>query len=575
MARAIAIQIEQGTLTADGIKNAAWICDVQLDEKQAENLVRSVNRLQGELEALRAVELDADTPPSTHFATVDNAYAQNLSTPKLQDFRTVHLHRAPQKQLPESEVDIAFASINQLGHWLQNRKISSVELTELFLSRLALFGPSLNCVVTLTEDLAMRQARRADAEIASRRFRGPLHGIPWGAKDLIAVNGYPTTWGAEAFKSQVRAETATVAQRLADAGCVLVAKLTLGAFAMGDTWFGGKTLNPWNLEQGSSGSSAGSAAATSAGLVPFALGSETLGSIISPSRRCGTTGFRPTFGRVSRAGCMPLAWSFDKIGPIARSVEDCAIVFSVIHGTDGLDPTVCDHAFAWPERTSLSGYRIGYTGNREDRADLDLLQELGATITPIELPTEFPLRAITTMLDVESASMFYDVWKDGTEEGLFLWAKIWQTASFVPAIDYVRASRIRTLVMQKTEQLMGSVDAIVNADDLTLTNLTGHPSITIPYRKPTETVQAGKQIDQAATDETRSRDETPLNSTNTPTSAPMSTPVAPGSLLFTGRLNQDARLLTIADIFQRAKGDHTLYPPGFHRGRPLEPEAKE
>ncbi len=257
------------------------------------------------------------------------------------------------RERPGSDEELAFLPVTELSQLVQGRKVSSIELTRLYLDRLKRFDPLLNCVVTLTDELAMKQAEQADREIAAGRYRGPLHGIPWGAKDLIAYPGYPTTWGATPFKDRVIDAKATVAARLEEAGAVLVAKLSLGALAMGDHWFRGQTHSPWDPRTGSSGSSAGSASAAAAGLVGFAIGSETLGSIVSPCRACGASGLRPTFGRVSRHGCMTLSWSMDKLGPIARSVEDCALIFDAIHGADGLDPAAVDQPFAWPAAVDL------------------------------------------------------------------------------------------------------------------------------------------------------------------------------------------------------------------------------
>ena len=281
---------------------------------------------------------------------------------------------------PGTDDDLAFLPLAKLAHLVRTKQVSSVELTKLYLDRLKKYDPALLCVVSLTEELALKQAKQADEEIAAGKYRGPLHGIPWGAKDLIAYPGYKTTWGAGPYKDQTLDTKATVAKRLEEAGAVLVAKLTLGALAMGDQWFGGMTRNPWNVKEGSSGSSAGSAAAVAAGLVGFAIGSETLGSIVSPCTRCGVTGLRPTFGRVSRHGCMTLSWTMDKLGPIARSVEDCALVFGAIHGADGLDPTAVDRPFDWPAKKGPKGLKVGYFETKkspDERKELKMLKDLG------------------------------------------------------------------------------------------------------------------------------------------------------------------------------------------------------
>ncbi len=364
--------------------------------------------------------------------------------------------------------------------------MTSVQLTEHCLKRLEEADPKLHCVVTLTKDLAMKQAEQADRELASGMDRGPLHGIPWGAKDLIAVPGYPTTWGAPQFREQKLEKPATVYQKLTDAGAVLVAKLSLGALAMGDQWFGGQTRNPWNLEQGSSGSSAGSASAVAAGLVPFAIGSETLGSIISPTRRCGTFGLRPTFGRVSRDGCMALSWTMDKIGPIARFADDCGFVLRAIHGRDNADPTTVDRWFDWPMAVDLKAVRIGRIANSKtsesEQAALDLLKELGATLIDVELPREFSEWTLTSMLDVEAACVFEPLTRENQTDGLNAWPKIFQRSHFVSAVDFLHAQRVRFRLMQRMVDVFKSVDVYVGGSDLGITNLTGHPMICLPVK---------------------------------------------------------------------------------------------
>jgi Asp-tRNA(Asn)/Glu-tRNA(Gln) amidotransferase A subunit family amidase len=409
--------------------------------------------------------------------------------------------------------------------------VSSSELTQLSLARLKRFDPLLKCVVTLTEDLALKQAARADQELAAGKSRGPLHGIPWGAKDLIAYPGYPTNWGATPFKGRVLNVMASVAARLEEAGAVLVAKLSLGALAMGDLWFGGRTRSPWDPRSGSSGSSAGSASAAAAGLVGFAIGSETLGSIVSPCRACGATGLRPTFGRVSRHGCMSLAWSMDKIGPIARSVEDCALVFDAIHGHDGLDPSAVDQPFAWPPHLSLGELKIGYVEEprrpTETREELKVLRELGFNLVPIELPTGLPLRAITLMLGTEAAAVFDELTRKHVTEGLNSWPETFRQGQFVPAVEYLRAARVRTLLMRSMAKLMKTVDLYVGSgQDLVITNLAGHPSVVFP----------GGFADH---------DGRP----------------APGSITLTGRLYDESTLLAVAHAYQRATGNHLERPP--------------
>ncbi len=528
LSRALAVEIERSPLTAESIGQAEWISGVTLSDEQRSSLVRSVERMQSQLEQIRAVQLDSDVAPALHFSTWSDAYDDHFQPLHYEGQRLVRASVVAANTLPVSEVDIAYAPIAVLAAMLREREISSLQLTQLFLERLERLGPKLNCVVSLTPELAIRQAKRADREFAAGRDAGPLQGIPWGAKDLIAVKGYPTTWGADAFRDQQRELDATVVRRLEGMGAVLIAKLTLGAYAMGDEWFGGRTLNPWNLEQGSSGSSAGSAAAAAAGLVPFALGSETLGSIVSPSTRCGATGLRPTFGRVSRAGCMPLAWSFDKLGPIARCVEDCAIVFGAIHGADGLDATAVSRPFHWPYAQDLKTLRVGYTGEPMNRPELEVLRSLGVTLVPITLPSELPIGALTMMIDVESASMFYDQWKSGNEEGLYRWSRTWQSAAFIPAIDYVRAARVRSLLMKQMEEAIADIDLYVGGNDLVLTNLTGHPSVVMPYRENAES-KSGQ----------------------------------PAAITFTGHLHGETALMAVSQAFQQATQDHIPRPPEF------------
>jgi len=399
-------------------------------------------------------------------------------------------------RLPADEVDIAFAPVTQLSQWIARGDLTSTRLTGIYLDRLKRLGPKLECVVTLTEDLARRQAARADAETAAGQRRGPLHGIPWGAKDLLDTAGIPTTWGAAPFRGRVPETDAYTVQRLDEAGAVLVAKLTLGALAYGDIWFGGKTRNPWNLEQGSSGSSAGPAAATVAGLVGFSIGTETLGSIVSPCMRCGATGLRPTFGRVARTGAMALCWSLDKIGPICRTVEDTAIVLSTINGADDGDPSSRDEPFAFNAREKVDGLRLGYDprwfeGRRAtdlDRNALDVARATGVTLTEMRLP-DLPYRTLMTILHAEAAAAFEEITLDGRDDDLAwqepeAWPNTFRRTRFIPAIEYVQAERFRRRVMQAMRTQFEDVNAIISPSYagslLLITNNTGHPSLTLP-----------------------------------------------------------------------------------------------
>jgi Asp-tRNA(Asn)/Glu-tRNA(Gln) amidotransferase A subunit family amidase len=390
-------------------------------------------------------------------------------------------------------------------------------------------------VVNLTEDLALQQAAAADREMARGSFRGPLHGIPWGAKDLISVPGYPTTWGVPLFAERELNESATVYQKLTEAGAVLVAKLSLGALAMGDRWHGGLTRNPWNPEQGSSGSSAGSASAVAAGLVGFAIGSETLGSILSPCRVCGTTGLRPTFGIVSRAGCMPLSWTMDKLGPMTRTAEDAALVLQAIVGADDGDLASVPTRFQYPFHFEPQRLRVGFVRNRRregqegdpsERRDLQPFEALGCQLIEVELPDSIPARTLTTILEVEGASVFESWLNQGQIEGWNAWPGIFRSAQFITAVDYLRAQRLRGVLIQQMEALFDQVDVLVNANDLVITNLTGHPSLSF-------------------TDRLAERGERMM----------------PQPCVLTGRWHEDGLLATLAWHIQRAAGTWQQRPP--------------
>ncbi len=481
--RAVAQTVQQvPDIDEESIRSAEWVAGIELTDEERETAVASVQGVLHKCEQMRAVPVSYDTMPAIRF------------DPEMFDAEIrIRANECPEWLSPADPVipdqpdhadTLSFRSIRELGTALRSRKISSVQLTRHCLDALTQFAPVLKCVVTLTEDLAMHQAEQADRELAMGQHRGPLHGIPWGAKDLIAVADYPTTWGAPQFETRVIDQTATVAQKLQQAGAVLVAKLSLGALAMGDRWFGGQTRNPWNPEQGSSGSSAGSAAAVAAGLVPFALGSETLGSIVSPSRRCGTAALRPTFGRVSRQGCMALSWTMDKIGPIARHIDDCGLVFDAIHGADNGDPTSVQRWFQWPMQADLSKLKIGQVEavplDAADQMILLLLEELGANIVPVSLPDEFPEWAMSLMLDAEAATIFHDLVATKNTDGLNRWPEIFRKMHFMPAIDYLHAARLRTRLMQKMADVFRTVDLYIGGGDLGICNLTGHPTVVIP-----------------------------------------------------------------------------------------------
>ena len=415
-------------------------------------------------------------------------------------------------QRPQNLEDVAFYPVTRLAELLRTRQVTSLELTELYLDRLKRYNPVLNCVACLTEDLAYAQAQRADDEIGRGLYRGPLHGVPWGAKDLLATKGYPTGWGAMPYKDQLIDRDAAVVQRLEAAGAVLVAKLTLGELANGDVWHGGMTRNPWDTEEGSSGSSAGSGSAVAAGLVGLAIGTETMGSIVSPSTRCGVSGLRPTFGRVSRFGAMALSWSMDKIGPMCRSVEDCALVFSAIYGPDGHDASVTAHPFAWNPALDPHGLRIGYVASafdeqQSDESDedetnaayardslsnskrvLDEMRDLGFELIPIALP-ETDTDALYLILFAEAAAAFDAITRDGrvstlAQQGEHNWPNTFRAARFIPAVEYINANRVRTQLMRDMAQLMRDIDVFIVpsflGNGMQITNYTGHPTVVVP-----------------------------------------------------------------------------------------------
>lgn len=396
--------------------------------------------------------------------------------------------------LPSNDRDIAFAPVTELAEWVRTQQISSARLTEIYIERLRRLGPRLECVVTVTEDLAKEQAAQADREISAGRYLGPLHGIPWGAKDLLATDRTLTTWGAGPYRDQTLSENARCVELLRDAGAVLVAKLTLGALAFGDVWYGGKTRNPWNPDEGSSGSSAGPAAATAAGLVGFSVGSETLGSIVSPSMRCGTCGLRPTYGRVSRAGAMALAWSLDKLGPICRTVEDTGHVLAAINGYDPGDSGSIAMPFEFDANARIESLKVGYIPalfetdetNDIERTSLDATRNLGIELLEIELPRQ-PFSTLRTILEVEAAAAFEELTLTNQDEELVAqgpnnWPNRMRQWRFIPAIELIQAERIRRQVMESMHKTYQQVDAILAPSFsplLLITNMTGHPSLTL------------------------------------------------------------------------------------------------
>jgi Asp-tRNA(Asn)/Glu-tRNA(Gln) amidotransferase A subunit family amidase len=546
-------------INRDMLHDAEKLIGIELTDKQEDMALPGVNRNLDSYEAVRKIDVPLDTEPAIAFHPAQPGFHIKRAGAKTK-FRFGKNEPAQFKSID----DLAFATVPQLAELVRTKKVSSVELTKMYLARLKRFGPKLLCVVTLTEELAMKQAQDADNDLKRGKYRGPLHGIPWGAKDLFATKGIKTTWGAEPYRDQMIDYDATVIERLREAGAVLVAKLSMGALAQGPKWFGGVTRNPWAPNEdrlGSSGSSAGPASATAAGLVGFSIGTETLGSIVSPSSRCGVTGLRPTYGRVSRYGAMGLSWTMDKIGPICRGVEDCAAALDAIYGPDNRDTTVGDAPFNWPADVPLSKLRVGYLKTefegagfqpqneqqRQQQAQrvamykeaLDALGKAGVKMTPIELP-KFPSQNIRFILTAEAATAFDDITRDGRVNQLSGqdagdWPNSFRTSRFVPAVEYLRAQRARTLLMREMDKLMMNWDVFVSpapgSASLLITNLTGHPAVCVPCGFLD--VPAGN---------------------NNPAQR------LPQSIMFTGGLYDEASPLRVALAFEQATKWHTMHP---------------
>ena len=535
---------EESPLTPAMIEQAEKIAGLSFTPAERELMIEELNERLADYEAMREESLPNDIPPALQF---DLGVAGTRAPSG--DIRRLTAWEPPVAQRPTNDEDLAFLPVSHLASLIKSRQVTSTELTELYLNRLNQYDGTLQTVVTLTEERAMNRARQADKELAGGVWRGPLHGIPWGAKDLLAVEGYPTTWGAMPYKDQVIDEDAFVVRRLDAAGAVLIAKLTLGALAWGDVWFGGTTKNPWNIEQGSSGSSAGPGSAVAAGLVGFAIGSETLGSIVSPSTRNAVSGLRPTYGRVSRAGAMALSWSMDKLGPMCRSAEDCALVFDAIHGANPDDASSVDAPFDWAPRVDVSTLRVGYlsymdedadyAGKSADRAVLDVLRNAGLQLKPFSLP-ERSAGPLLLTLSVEAAAAFDDITRSGEVNTMVrqianAWPNVFRAARFVPAVEYVQANRHRTLLMREMEETMKEVDVFVapsfRGGALQVTNLTGHPCVVVPNRF----------------DALEDRPDSPRRS--------------PGSISFIGGLYKDDATLAVAHLYQQHTDFHLRRPP--------------
>lgn len=466
--------------------------DVAFTQAERDSLFKGLEDYQKAFQAIHKYKLSNSTPMSLQFDPIP--VGMTIETTQ----KPIDWGLPKEVTVPANKEELAFYPVYKLAVLLKGKKITSTELTQLYIKRLKKYSDTLQCTISLLEETALKQAKKADEEIAKGKYRGPLHGIPYGIKDLLSVEGTETTWGAAPYKGQVISETATVVKKLEEAGAVLVVKLTLGALAMGDIWYGGVTKNPWNLKEGSSGSSAGSSSATVAGLVAFAIGTETLGSIVSPSTRCGASGLRPTYGRVSRYGAMALSWSMDKIGPICRSALDGAIVLDAIRGTDGLDHHVRDAAFNFSAKTDIKKLKVGYLKTlfdanyptkANDQKTLEILKSLGVDLVPIELPADVPVAAVRIMLTAEAAAAFDDLTRSNrdslmTDQRKWAWPNTFRTARFIPAVEYINASRIRYELIQQYYAKTKEFDVIVSPSfggtQLLTTNLTGHPCVVIP-----------------------------------------------------------------------------------------------
>jgi Asp-tRNA(Asn)/Glu-tRNA(Gln) amidotransferase A subunit family amidase len=521
------------------------------DIRSAEKII-SVHFTEAKVDSLlSSVQSKAKVYEKMHNFSLDNSIPMTMAQSPLLPYMNLNKKQLPvtfnipaSVNLPANLNELAFYSIPQLASLLKNKKITSVGLTRFFIDRLKKYGDTLHCVISLTEDIAMKEAAQADKEISAGKYRGLLHGIPYGLKDLFAVKGTKTTWGAEPYKNQVIDNNSYVYTKLKDAGAVLVAKLSLGALAMDDYWFEGQTRNPWNMLKGSSGSSAGSASATVAGLVPFAIGTETYGSIISPSTVCGATGLRPTFGSISRSGAMTLSWSLDKAGPICRSAEDAAIVFKYLHGTDGKDAAAVSMPFNYKEKVDLSKMKIAYAKNYFGKKDtlgnennvLEIFRKAGATLIPVDFPDSgiYNFDMMGVVIGAESAAAFDGFTRTGVDDkmprqGKDEWPNFFRASRFIPAVEYINANRHRTLLVQNVNDVIEKYDVIIcptwAGNQAAITNLTGHPAISIP---------------------------TGFNKQKTPT-----------SITLIGKLYDEATLLEVAKVYQDATEWNKMHPEYF------------
>jgi len=526
------------TLQKADLLSAAKAFDLQFSPKEIDTLLSDVKDNLKNYKAMHQLSL----PNSVPLSLWQTAILPNMTFAKTQN--TIPW-KTKITALPQNINDLAYYNIDQLAYLIRNKKISSLKLTQFYIDRIKKWGDTLQCVISLQEDIAYKQAKQADEEIAAGKYRGLLHGIPYGLKDLFAIKGTKTTWGAAPYKNQVIDEDAFVYTQLKNAGAVLVAKFTLGALAMGDYWYGGRTKNPWNLNYGSSGSSAGSASATVAGLVPFAIGTETWGSIVSPSTTCGATGLRPTFGSISRTGAMALSYSLDKVGPICRSAADAAIVFSYLHGTDGKDLSAVNMPFNYTPEKPIKQLKIAYAKNYFDRIKdttrnewkaLEVFKKMGVELIPVNFPDSgvYQFNIMDVIIGVECAAQFDELTRFNIDDELTRqtkndWPNQFRAARFVPAVEYINAQRHRYLLMQKVNEVMQQYDAIIcpsrgDGNQSAITNLTGNPVVCVP-----------SGFDKRF---------------NLPT-----------GISFVGKLFDEATLLNIADAYQKASPWEDMHPP--------------
>ena len=485
--------LAQNKVTTEQISNAEKLIDIELTDAERDSLIFQAQNYLLTYKAIHGQKLENVVAPALYF----NPSVEKVDFSK-KSFKPNVWNIPNNINMPKNKADLAYYSIPQLASLIKNKKITSVNLTRFFIDRLKKYADTLHCVISLTEDMAMKEAAQADVEIAKGKYRGILHGIPYGVKDLFSVKNTLTTWGATPYKDQKFDVDAAVVQRLRKAGAVLIAKMSMGSLASGDVWFGGITRNPWDLKQGSSGSSAGSASAVSAGLLPFALGTETQGSIVSPSTRCGTTGLRPTFGRVNRAGAMTLCWSLDKVGPITRSAYDAAIVFETINGgdTEG-DKAAVNAPFSYANVTDIKKLRIAYPKNlfdtlKKDRNEwrtLETFEKMGVKLIPIQWKTSVPSRIMGVVLQSEAAAAFDEMTRTNlddelTSQGRFAWPNNFRAARFIPAVEYINANRLRSKMMLEINDLLRGYDCVImpsfDGDILAITNLTGQPVVVAP-----------------------------------------------------------------------------------------------